>query len=352
MPSSSCRGTPGSPASAPRAADLEAAGYDGIWASEVAHDPFLPVALAAQATEHVELGTGIAVAFARTPMTLAYLAYDLQRCTRGPVRARPRQPDQAAHRAPVLDAVDAPGRPHAGVRRGAAGHLGRLAGRATPLRFQGEFYTPHPDDAVLLPGPEPVRRRRRSTSPRVGELMTAGRRRGRRRAPAARLHHRALPARAHPARAGARRWPSAGRSRGRRRGQLPGLRRDGHHRGGDGDGGAAVMATDRLLRQHPGLPAGAGAARLGRPRRRAQRAVGRRPRGQVEGDARPGRRRGARRRSPSSPSREDVAAAVAARFGGLVDRFTFYAPYAVDPAVWQPVLEQLRAVTATTGSRR
>src|SRR5947209_9820493 len=54
-----------------RAAGLEAGGYDGLWTSEAAHDPFLPVALAAQTTEHVTLGTGIAVAFARTPMTVA-----------------------------------------------------------------------------------------------------------------------------------------------------------------------------------------------------------------------------------------------------------------------------------------
>jgi probable F420-dependent oxidoreductase len=61
----------------------EAAGYDGLWSLEAAHDPFLPLLLAAEHTERLELGTGIAVAFARTPMTLAYLADDLQRYARG-----------------------------------------------------------------------------------------------------------------------------------------------------------------------------------------------------------------------------------------------------------------------------
>jgi len=61
----------------------EAAGYDGIWSSETSHDPFFPLLLAAEHTERVELGTSIAVAFARNPMTLANIAYDLQAYSRG-----------------------------------------------------------------------------------------------------------------------------------------------------------------------------------------------------------------------------------------------------------------------------
>lgn len=56
----------------------EKAGYDGLWSSESAHDPFLPLVLAAEHTERIALGTGIAVAFARSPMQLAYTAHDLQ----------------------------------------------------------------------------------------------------------------------------------------------------------------------------------------------------------------------------------------------------------------------------------
>jgi probable F420-dependent oxidoreductase len=60
------------------AKEAEAAGYDGIWSAETSHDPFFPLLLAAEQTERVDLGTGIAVAFARNPMTLAHIAYDLQ----------------------------------------------------------------------------------------------------------------------------------------------------------------------------------------------------------------------------------------------------------------------------------
>jgi probable F420-dependent oxidoreductase len=62
---------------------LEARGYAGVWASEADHDPFLPLLSAGQATSRLQVGTAIAVAFARSPMTLAMTAHDLQRYTRG-----------------------------------------------------------------------------------------------------------------------------------------------------------------------------------------------------------------------------------------------------------------------------
>ena len=65
------------------AADAERAGYDGVWTFEGAHDPFLPLLLAAEHTEHVAVGTSIAVAFARNPLTLATLGWDLQAYSRG-----------------------------------------------------------------------------------------------------------------------------------------------------------------------------------------------------------------------------------------------------------------------------
>ncbi|MFT4028648.1 MAG: TIGR03617 family F420-dependent LLM class oxidoreductase [Protaetiibacter sp.] len=60
------------------AAALEAAGYDGIFAAETKHDPFVSLTAAAMRTERVTLITGIAVAFARNPMTVAETANDLQ----------------------------------------------------------------------------------------------------------------------------------------------------------------------------------------------------------------------------------------------------------------------------------
>src|SRR5438132_11097664 len=60
------------------AREAEAAGYDGVWSAETSHDPFFPLLLAAEHPERIELGTGIAVAFPRSPMHLANLANDLQ----------------------------------------------------------------------------------------------------------------------------------------------------------------------------------------------------------------------------------------------------------------------------------
>ncbi|MEU9410839.1 LLM class F420-dependent oxidoreductase [Streptomyces sp. NPDC048281] len=61
----------------------EKTGYDGLWASESKHDPFLPLLLAAEHTDRLEVGTAIAVAFARSPMQLAYTAHDLQNYSGG-----------------------------------------------------------------------------------------------------------------------------------------------------------------------------------------------------------------------------------------------------------------------------
>ena len=61
----------------------ERLGVDGLWSYETAHDPFLPLFAAALATERVSLGTGIAVAFARTPFAMAQTAWDLQRVSGG-----------------------------------------------------------------------------------------------------------------------------------------------------------------------------------------------------------------------------------------------------------------------------
>jgi alkanesulfonate monooxygenase SsuD/methylene tetrahydromethanopterin reductase-like flavin-dependent oxidoreductase (luciferase family) len=61
----------------------EAAGYSGVYTFEGRHDPFLPLAFAAEHTQNIELITAIAVAFARNPMLLANLGYDLQLLSKG-----------------------------------------------------------------------------------------------------------------------------------------------------------------------------------------------------------------------------------------------------------------------------
>lgn len=60
-----------------QAAAFERQGYGGLAATELTHDPFVTALLALQATTHVQVGTQIAVAFARSPMTVAATARDL-----------------------------------------------------------------------------------------------------------------------------------------------------------------------------------------------------------------------------------------------------------------------------------
>ncbi|MBO6555654.1 MAG: TIGR03617 family F420-dependent LLM class oxidoreductase [Pseudomonadales bacterium] len=56
---------------------LEEQGYDGVGTAEMNHDPFMPLLLAAEHSQNIEIATGIAVAFARSPMILANLGHDL-----------------------------------------------------------------------------------------------------------------------------------------------------------------------------------------------------------------------------------------------------------------------------------
>ena len=65
------------------ARDAEAAGYSGAWTAETSHDPFFPLVLGAEHTTTLQLGTSIAVAFARSPMTLANIGWDLQAFSKG-----------------------------------------------------------------------------------------------------------------------------------------------------------------------------------------------------------------------------------------------------------------------------
>jgi probable F420-dependent oxidoreductase len=58
-------------------------GIRGLFVSEAQHDPFVSLTLAATSTEQLELGTSVAIAFARTPMTMAYCAYDVHRVAGG-----------------------------------------------------------------------------------------------------------------------------------------------------------------------------------------------------------------------------------------------------------------------------
>ena len=58
-------------------------GFDCFWVNETKHDPFVQLSLAAQSTRRISLGTSIALAFTRSPTTLAYTAWDLQSLSAG-----------------------------------------------------------------------------------------------------------------------------------------------------------------------------------------------------------------------------------------------------------------------------
>jgi len=61
----------------------EEIGYDGVVSSQTGHDPFLPLALAAEHTQRVTLGTAVAIAFPLSPTSLAHIAWDLQALSGG-----------------------------------------------------------------------------------------------------------------------------------------------------------------------------------------------------------------------------------------------------------------------------
>jgi probable F420-dependent oxidoreductase len=63
--------------------EAEARGYDGWFVGETAQDPLLACVAAGEASERLQVGTGIAVAFPRSPMHVAYAAHDLQALTGG-----------------------------------------------------------------------------------------------------------------------------------------------------------------------------------------------------------------------------------------------------------------------------
>ena len=135
-------------------AELEAIGYDGAFSFEAKHDPFLALAVAAEHTERLRLGTAIAIAFARNPMNLANLGYDLQSISGGRF---------------VLG-LGTQVRPHVEKRFGAVwSHPARrlreivLAIRAiwdawegrSSLEFRGEFYRHTLMIPAFDPGPNP-----------------------------------------------------------------------------------------------------------------------------------------------------------------------------------------------------
>jgi probable F420-dependent oxidoreductase len=71
------------PGAAEVARAAEGLGFAALWTNETKHDAFLPLALAAEHTRTLELGTAVAIAFSRSPMEMAQTAWDLQEYSGG-----------------------------------------------------------------------------------------------------------------------------------------------------------------------------------------------------------------------------------------------------------------------------
>lgn len=65
------------------ALEAETLGFDGGWVGELTHSPFTLMTQVADATDSMDVGTAIALAFPRSPMVTAYTAWDLQRLAGG-----------------------------------------------------------------------------------------------------------------------------------------------------------------------------------------------------------------------------------------------------------------------------
>lgn len=151
-------------------AELEAIGYDRAFSFEAKHDPFVPLAVAAEHTSTIELGTAIAIAFARTPMTLANVAWDLQTVTGGRftlgLGSQIKPHIEQRFSMPWSEPAARMGEMVRGIR--AIWDAWETGG---PLDFRGDFYTHTRMIPAFDPGPNPFGRPRIFTAG-VGPAMT------------------------------------------------------------------------------------------------------------------------------------------------------------------------------------
>jgi probable F420-dependent oxidoreductase len=320
------------------ARDLEARGYTGVWTSEVDHDPFLPLLSAGQATDRLQVGTAIAVAFARSPMTLAMTAHDLQRYTRGrfvlglgtQVRAHVERRFSMPWSAPVER-----------MREYVAALRAIWASwqDGTPLRFQGEHYRHTLMTPMFAPeahqwGPPPVYlaavgpAMTRLAGEVADGLLVHGF------TTARYLRERTLPALADG-------LTAAGRSRSELTISLPGLVVSGRTDADRAEAAAAVRATIAFYGSTPayrpvlelhGWEALADELHELSVSRRQDKWTAMRD--LVDDDVL------AAFAVVAEP--EEVAAAVRERFDGLVDRFSVYASYPAPIELWDPLVRAFR----------
>lgn len=140
--------------SAARAAQAEELGFDGVWVAETKSDPFLALGAASVPTSRVVLGTNIVVAFARSPMTVAMTANDVQAMSGGrlilglgsqikPHITRRFSMPWSAPAERMKEYVEA-------LRA-----IWRSWNECEPLRFEGEFYRHTLMTPMFSPEPNP-----------------------------------------------------------------------------------------------------------------------------------------------------------------------------------------------------
>jgi probable F420-dependent oxidoreductase len=132
----------------------ESLGYAGLVCAEIGHDPFLPLALAAEHTERIQLATGIAVGLSRSPVHLAHAGHDLQRYSRGrfilgvgsQIQAHIEKRFSATWSHPTERMRDL---------IGAVRAIWRAWDERTPLRYEGRFYRHTLMTPFFSPPPNP-----------------------------------------------------------------------------------------------------------------------------------------------------------------------------------------------------
>jgi probable F420-dependent oxidoreductase len=130
----------------------EEAGYAGLWSFETQHEAFLPLAVAATVTSKMNLGTSIAVAFPRSPMITAHIAWDLAKASDGRFLLGLGSHVKAHNERRFSVKFESPA-PKLREYVLALRAIWDCWQKGTPLRFQGEFYEFSLMTPFFSPGP-------------------------------------------------------------------------------------------------------------------------------------------------------------------------------------------------------
>lgn len=321
---------------AEEAAEAEQAGYDGYTAAELNHDPFLSLVLAAERTSRVRLGTCIAGGFSRSPTTLAQLAWDLQRFSGGRF-ALGLGSQVKAHVKQRFAMPWGPPAPRMRELVQAVRAVWECWSTGEPLQFEGDHYRLTLMPPPFRPEPHPygfpdilvaaVGERITEVAGEVGDGFIS--------------HPFTTPAYLRE-----RTQPALERGLARRGLSLdditvvaPVFVVSGHT---DQDLATAAAATRQRIAFYAAEPTYRGVlehhgwgdvqpalAALAKDGRFADM-------GDVIDES-------MLRQFAVVAQPDEIVAQVRERFGGLVDRVSFYTPYPSDPALWLPVPDQLRA---------